>query len=85
MEAYVDFISSAGARIVPLIVGESEEVTLEKLKGLNGVFMPGGDGDYVEFGRFIYNKVKEFNDQGIYYPLWGTCLGYENMAIYAAT
>lgn len=62
MEAYVDFISAAGARIVPLIVGEPEDVTLSKLKKLNGVFMPGGDGDYVEYGRFIYNKIKEFND-----------------------
>lgn len=27
MQAYVDFLQSAGARVVPLIVGEPEEVT----------------------------------------------------------
>jgi gamma-glutamyl hydrolase len=84
MSTYVDFIMSSGARVIPLIVTESREVTLEKLKKLNGVFLPGGDGDYVEYGRFIYETIKEFNDNGTYYPLWGTCLGFENLAIWAS-
>ena len=54
MEAYVKFLSSSGARIVPLIVNEPRNVTLQKLKRINGVLMPGGAGDYVEYGRFIY-------------------------------
>jgi gamma-glutamyl hydrolase len=77
-------LESAGARVVPLIRGEPESVTLEKLKKLNGVLMPGGDGDYVEFGRFIYNTIKSHNDNGTYFPLWGTCLGFENFAIFAS-
>lgn len=58
MKSYVDFVEAAGARVVPLIVGESEEITLAKLKKLNGVLFPGGDGDYLEYGRFIYNTIK---------------------------
>lgn len=46
--------------------------------------MPGGDGDNLEYGSFIYSKIKEYNDQGTYYPLWGVCMGYENMMSYAA-
>jgi len=46
--------------------------------------MPGGDGDYFEYGRFVYNTIKEYNDNGTYYPLWGTCMGYENMAAYVS-
>jgi len=84
MSSYVKFFEAAGARIVPLILGEPRQVTLDKLSKLNGVLFPGGDGDYLEFGRFIYNTIKEYNDNGTYYPLWGTCLGLENIAIYAA-
>ena len=74
----------AGARVIPLVLGEPEEVTLDKLSKVNGVLFPGGDGDYLEFGRFIFHKIKEYNDNGTYFPAWGTCLGFESFAIYAA-
>jgi len=46
--------------------------------------MPGGDGDYLEFGSFIYDTIKQYNDNGTYYPIFGICLGFENIAIYAS-
>ena len=47
MSSYVDAILAAGARAVPLIVNTDDEKTsLTKLSKLNGVLMPGGDGDY---------------------------------------
>eukprot|EP00347_Sterkiella_histriomuscorum_P022553 403338055 len=84
MKSYVDFVESAGARVVPLVVGEPEEVTLQKLQKLNGVVFPGGDGDYLEYGRYVFNAIKEFNDNGTFYPLWGTCMGYENIVSYVS-
>lgn len=54
MNSYVHYIESAGARVVPLILGEDEEKTIEKLKKLNGVLFPGGDGSYYDHGLFIY-------------------------------
>jgi len=84
MDSYVHFVEGAGGRVVPLILGEPEEVTLDKLSKLNGVLFPGGDGEYYEFGNFIYDRVKEYNDEGVFYPLWGTCLGYEYISAYAA-
>lgn len=84
MTAYVDYIQAAGARVVPLIVGEPREVTLEKLSKLNGVLFPGGGGDYLEYGRFIFETIKQYNDNGTYYPAWGTCLGFEMFAVYAS-
>jgi len=56
-----------------LILNEPKEVTLDKLSKLNGVLFPGGDGDYYDFGNFIYQAIKEYNDNGTYYPMWGTC------------
>ena len=58
MKSYVDFVEAAGARVVPLVVGEPEEVTLEKLQKLNGVIFPGGDGDYLEYGRLVFKTIK---------------------------
>lgn len=84
MAAYVDFLQGSGARVVPLILGEDWDVTLDKINRLDGILFPGGDGDYIEFGRSMYKEVKSMNDQGHFYPLWGICLGFENMAIWAS-
>ncbi len=50
MAAYVKFMESAGARVVPLVLGESEEITMDKISKLDGVLFPGGGGDYVDYG-----------------------------------
>ena len=84
MAAYVKFMEAAGARVVPLIWNEPEDVTMDKLSKLNGVLFPGGAGDYVEYGRNIINQLMEYNDAGQMYPGWGTCLGFENMLIWAS-
>lgn len=62
MSSNVEFLMSAGARVVPLIRDESHDVTLEKLSRLDGVLFPGGDGNYSDYGRFVYNKVVEYNE-----------------------
>ena len=84
MSAYVKFMQAQGARVVPIIVGESTDVTMKKLKGLDGVLFPGGDGDNFDLGKMVFEQIKAFNDQGHFYPAWGTCLGYENMVAYTA-
>ena len=48
------------------------------------MIFPGGDGDYLEFGRFIFETIKEMNDNGTYFPVWGTCMGYENIVSYVS-
>ena len=84
MAAYVKFAMASGARVVPLIWGEPEQTTMDKLALLNGVLFPGGGGDYIEYGRSILNRLIEYNDNGLVYPAIGICLGFENMAIWAA-
>jgi len=81
---YVRFVEANGARIVPIINGEDEDVIREKLRHVNGVLMPGGDGHYYDTGKFVFEEIKKMNDQGEFFPLWGTCLGYEYMAAYTA-
>jgi len=49
---------------VPLLITQSDEEIYEQLEKLNGVVMPGGNGNYLDLGEKILNKVKEFNDDG---------------------
>jgi gamma-glutamyl hydrolase len=53
---------------------------------LNGVFYCGGGagGAYTVFGKHIFQKVKEINDKGSHLPIWGTCLGFQNLAMFTS-
>lgn len=84
MQAYVDFMESAGARVIPIVSDEDDSVTADKLNQVNGVLFPGGGGDYLDKGDYIYKHLISENDAGNFYPLWGTCLGHENLAKLAA-
>ena len=83
---YVMFLEGSGARVVPILDTETDEETLNKLKHLDGVLFPGGSGDdyYKGKARYIWDRAIEFNDNGQFFPLWGTCLGFEYMGIFAA-
>lgn len=39
---------------------------------------------YAEAGRYIYDIAKVLNAKGDYFPIWGTCLGYELLGYLAA-
>lgn len=88
--SYVHFIESAGARVVP-IPWDAYNMT-DYLDMLNGVLFTGGDGDLVAsdnetftpYGQALANVVNyvfQANNKGTYYPLWGTCLGFEAISI----
>lgn len=86
--SYVQALQSVGARVVPLIYeNPNPQQEIDKLDHLNGVQYNGGDGgdDYLKFGRSVYNRVKQINDGNTYMPIWGTCMGFQYMAIYEAT
>ena len=58
MAAYVRFVQGAGARVIPFIYDEPEDVTIEKLGKVNGVLFPGGGGDYIKIGELIVKHAK---------------------------
>ncbi|XP_066250339.1 gamma-glutamyl hydrolase A-like isoform X2 [Euwallacea similis] len=68
----VKFLESAGARVLPICL-----------------FFPGGGtyfnetGGYGEAANKLYQIVLEYNGKGVYYPIWGTCLGMQ-VLIFAA-
>ena len=62
MSSFVRFLQGAGARVIPLIPSMSDSTLDEVLPKLNGVFWPGGDGDYEAIARKILKKVMDLND-----------------------
>uniref|UniRef100_A0A671K417 folate gamma-glutamyl hydrolase n=1 Tax=Sinocyclocheilus anshuiensis TaxID=1608454 RepID=A0A671K417_9TELE len=67
--SYVKFLESAGARVVPLIV-----------------LFPGGgvsleSSGYSKAAGIFYRLALEANSNGDYFPVWGTCLGFELLTL----
>jgi gamma-glutamyl hydrolase len=84
MDNYVQFLESAGARVVPIIYGNPVEGELAKLDQVNGLVFPGGDAadEYLIWGKQFYTRAKAINDEGTHFPIWGTCQGFEQLAMY---
>ena len=69
---------------MPIIPDDPLDVTRAKVLKMNGVLYPGGDGNYSSTGRFVFNLIKEMNDNGTYVPIWGTCAGMHELSSYVA-
>ena len=79
---YIKFIQSAGGRVVPIFVNRQPRYYENLLKQLNGVLLPGGDQEletssFTAASRIIRQLAIQWNKQGKYFPIWGTCQGLE--------
>ncbi|GMI47732.1 hypothetical protein TrCOL_g6597 [Triparma columacea] len=81
--SYVNWLSQAGARVVP-IPFDLPLADLEDLfPKLNGVLFTGGpaqpetDKEYFNTATALYNLV---STSETHVPLWGTCLGFETIS-----
>lgn len=84
--SYVKFLESAGARVVPIPHYFSREKVAQLFKYVNGVLYPGGDiswfiSEYYKHAEHFWDMAIEANDRGDFFPIWGTCLGFETMNI----
>ncbi|XP_058834886.1 gamma-glutamyl hydrolase-like isoform X2 [Topomyia yanbarensis] len=88
--SYVKFVEGAGARVVPIWINKPRTYYETILSNLNGVLLPGGatwfnvSNGYADAGHHIYDIANRLNDQGSYFPIWGTCLGFELLTYLAA-
>ncbi|KAK7175665.1 hypothetical protein R3I93_000049 [Phoxinus phoxinus] len=84
--SYVKFLESAGARVVPVMINRTEEEYTRLFKSINGVLFPGGrvslkSSGYSRAAAIFYRLALEANSNGDYFPVWGTCLGFEMLTL----
>jgi hypothetical protein len=98
--SYVQSIQGAGARVLPIKYDLSDEEIFKFMDKVNGILLPGGGteltfdkddkkekfGNLTNYGKQIIKIIKyaEKLNQKIYFPVWGTCLGYESILLAAA-
>ncbi|XP_029421500.1 gamma-glutamyl hydrolase isoform X2 [Nannospalax galili] len=84
--SYVKYLESAGARVVPIRVDLTRTEYAELFKSINGILFPGGSAsithsEYSHVSKIFYNKAIKSFDDGDYFPVWGTCLGFEELSV----
>ncbi|XP_049709983.1 gamma-glutamyl hydrolase [Elephas maximus indicus] len=82
--SYVKYLESAGARVVPVRLNLTDQEYEKLFKSINGILFPGGSVDlrtsgYAKVARIFYNFALKSFDDGDYFPVWGTCLGFEEL------
>ena len=83
--SYIKYAEVGGARVVPIIWDEPSASLLQKLSGVNAVLLPGGGADMGDnpYGRVlkvIWNEMVAAYANNERWPIWGTCLGFEEVA-----
>jgi gamma-glutamyl hydrolase len=82
--SYVQYIESAGARVVPISMFSTNDELDHLLSSVNGILFPGGGAPFPAAAKYVFDKVKEMNDAGDFFPLWGTCMGFQWLLICAS-
>ncbi|XP_069478221.1 gamma-glutamyl hydrolase [Ambystoma mexicanum] len=82
--SYVKTLESVGARAMPIRINLTEAEYEHIFNSINGVLFPGGGVDlktseYARAANIFYNLALKANDRGDYFPIWGTCLGFEQL------
>eukprot|EP00929_Paragymnodinium_shiwhaense_P086208 TRINITY_DN46738_c0_g1_i1.p1 TRINITY_DN46738_c0_g1~~TRINITY_DN46738_c0_g1_i1.p1 ORF type:complete len:367 (-),score=81.79 TRINITY_DN46738_c0_g1_i1:101-1201(-) len=92
---YVEWLHAGGADVVPLVYSDPIE-TLDALLGkIDAIFFTGGGDDqgihglafpdrYVNASKYLYEAAKKSSLEGKPFPVWGTCQGFQMLAVLAA-
>jgi len=86
--SYVKWIEAGGARVTVIPVNASSTEIERLFNSVNGILFTGGatepiidDTEYYRTAKMIYQLTIDANNNGDYFPLWGTCLGLELLSI----
>jgi gamma-glutamyl hydrolase len=85
--SYVNWIGQAGGRVLPILLDQSAEYYEDVFAKVSGILFPGGNQGiepsdvYTEEGEQLWQLAKRANDDGVYFPIWGTCLGFEELSV----
>jgi gamma-glutamyl hydrolase len=90
--SYVKYLETAGARVVPVLWDAPAPALAQLMGGLNGLLLPGGgvysignaSSPFLAAARALLDQALQFNAAGDYFPVWGTCMGFEMLAMLVA-
>ena len=75
--SYVKWLESAGAESLPIPYDSSNAEIEQIFPQVNGILFPGGGSSLPDGARHVFNLALQSNDNGTFFPVWGTCLGFE--------
>mmetsp|Transcript_29095 Transcript_29095/g.43980 ORF Transcript_29095/g.43980 Transcript_29095/m.43980 type:complete len:325 (-) Transcript_29095:68-1042(-) len=78
--SYVKWLEVAGARSIPIPHNASISQVETLFPQIDGLLLPGGDGLRLPMAsRRLWELAETANEMGEFFPVWGTCLGFEYM------
>eukprot|EP01113_Clastostelium_recurvatum_P028351 TRINITY_DN34307_c0_g1_i2.p1 TRINITY_DN34307_c0_g1~~TRINITY_DN34307_c0_g1_i2.p1 ORF type:complete len:194 (+),score=23.11 TRINITY_DN34307_c0_g1_i2:22-582(+) len=89
--SYVKWIEGAGARVVPIFYNSTTAELTKIFSSINGLIMPGGEQPlnpghvFYSTSISLYGMARDANGRGDYFPVWGTCQGFQFLNIAAST
>ena len=75
--SYVKWVESGGASSIPIPYDADETLIREIFSQINGILLPGGGVELPSSVKSIWKLALESNQNGEFFPVWGTCLGFE--------
>lgn len=87
--SYVKYIESAGSRVVPIRLNLTQDDYEKIFAEINGLLFIGGavdllKSDYARAAKLFYKLAVKANDAGDFFPLWGTCMGFQLLTVLVA-
>ncbi|XP_033725631.1 gamma-glutamyl hydrolase-like [Pecten maximus] len=78
-----------GPGLSPIRINEPDGYYEELFRRINGVLLPGGSIDIItsyhaKAAKKLYQMALKANDQGDYFPIWGTCQGLQLLSALTA-
>jgi len=87
---YIYWLAQAGGRVAPILFDYPDNVLVSLLQSVNGILFTGGENTllpstkYFQTASKIFDWAKKANDAGDFFPVWGTCQGFQLLSILAA-
>ncbi|XP_073675688.1 gamma-glutamyl hydrolase [Garra rufa] len=87
--SYVKYIESGGARVLPIRLNQSYAEHEKIFRSINGLLLIGGSvnletSDFAHTAGIYFRLALKGNDEGDYFPIWGTCLGFQLLTVLVA-
>ncbi|XP_072157805.1 gamma-glutamyl hydrolase isoform X2 [Bemisia tabaci] len=88
--SYVKAVEGAGARAVPIFIGQSEAYYWKMAESINGLLIPGGGArfngtdNFFAASKMMYDLALKMNGNNVHFPVFGVCLGFELLLRFAS-